>query len=1074
MKFGKMPLIAHPLIYIVCLFCALLTNAQQNKVLKTIDSLIASNKFSDAQNILQKEVAKPGNALMGHLVYPTGKIEFLLNQETKFDKALRLFSKIDSRKINDSIAYEANLGMGLMHIDQGTVFNAQKYLEKANSLAEDLVDVDRMVESEYHLGELGLKMGDFQKLVAHTDNALDLIRKNSNKTFPLAPRIYNYKGALMHFSSLPDSADHYFEKAMKAVDKTNDDPEQTDYLLGTIYGNWFMVKQTAGNFDDAMQFTLKSIGHNNAFLRKTNNHPLTEKVHGNLTIAYRNLGSLYSDLGDKQRATRIAMLGYNHAKKHFLRNTIQYFGAALMMGESLLYNTDLKKAEAYLEEAEASLNSIPGDNFSYKANLYGTLGDLAYQNGDYSQASINYEKTVEAYKNSNEQGFGQNEVYTLINLAKTYANLEEYNKSEKIVDQTLSKVISSYGENSFLSNEVRIAKVEILFDKKDYDKTIELSDQVLDSYQMKNSTNIISEEFFSPNELKLLLYLTKANYETDSIKSVKSLSNTIAVVDKALESIEKRKSLVTTEEDLNLLLENSKELFDFGKKIYQRLYENTKEKKYAEKIIELHESSIYHRIRSRLNLSGNQLAPASVREKENELRTAINSFFNLEGETQFDVNDWKENIAEWEKYLTTLKKSYPEYYEMRYKTVLTPLNNLQKNIGSNSTLLRYLFLGNNLNVAVITHNSMEIVPLSTDFSTNCIEVVSDHQKNIDEVSECLFNLYQLLWKPIEDKINTENVIIFPDQELFNLSFELLTPEKINSFGGLFDESLLSKHNLAYNYSLLLLDDSRLTLEFEEDFVAYAPTFDESMKKKYELAISDSINLDKTYLTLLPQPFSADIAKRFSKRFGGKSFLNENASKAIFSNTANEHKIIHIGTHAESNNSSPELSRLVFAKDVTDTTNINDNYLYTYEIYNQNLSSNLAILTACETGKPSYQPGEGMISLAHAFNYAGSESILTSLWQIDEQSSSQILEYFYGYLEDDRHKDEALRLAKLDYLKNARDRALHPQYWAGLVLMGNTSPIELSASQNWFWYLLGLVPILVIAFWLLNKKAPGPN
>src|SRR5690606_23607165 len=98
--------------------------------------------------------------------------------------------------------------------------------------------------------------------------------------------------------------------------------------------------------------------------------------------------------------------------------------------------------------------------------------------------------------------------------------------------------------------------------------------------------------------------------------------------------------------------------------------------------------------------------------------------------------------------------------------------------------------------------------------------------------------------------------------------------------------------------------------------------------------------------------------------------------------------------------------LVFAKNVGDSTHINDNYLYTYEIYDQNLGSNLALLTACETGKPAYRPGEGMISLAHAFHYAGSESILTSLWQIDERSSTEIITSFYGYLLRGMPKDEA--------------------------------------------------------------------
>tara|TARA_R110002124_G_scaffold287348_1_gene473546 strand:- start:12739 stop:13557 length:819 start_codon:yes stop_codon:yes gene_type:complete len=265
-----------------------------------------------------------------------------------------------------------------------------------------------------------------------------------------------------------------------------------------------------------------------------------------------------------------------------------------------------------------------------------------------------------------------------------------------------------------------------------------------------------------------------------------------------------------------------------------------------------------------------------------------------------------------------------------------------------------------------------------------------------------------------------------------------------------------------------LDDNRKTLDFKDDFVAYAPTFDEGMKRAYEMAINDSIDIDKSYLTLLPQPFSAAIAKRFSERFGGRSFLNQQASKSIFTKTANEHKIIHISTHAESNNVNPELSRLVFAKNISDSTLINDNYLYTYEIYNQNLNSNLAILTACETGLPSYQPGEGMISLAHAFNYAGSKSILTSLWQIDEHSSAEILDSFYGYLENGLPKDEALRNAKLDYLNQAEGRTIHPQYWAGFILMGDTLPIKLSPSVNYYWY-LGIGLLLVLAVFLIIRK-----
>lgn len=212
------------------------------------------------------------------------------------------------------------------------------------------------------------------------------------------------------------------------------------------------------------------------------------------------------------------------------------------------------------------------------------------------------------------------------------------------------------------------------------------------------------------------------------------------------------------------------------------------------------------------------------------------------------------------------------------------------------------------------------------------------------------------------------------------------------------------------------------------------------------------------MQLLPQPFAKDLAIKYSELFDGDSFINENASKQIFTQKAKEHKIIHIGTHAESDNISPEFSRLIFAKKET----YDNNSLYTYEIYNQNLSSNLAILTACETGKPTFQPGEGMISLAHAFNYAGSESILTSLWNIDEQSSSEIIKLFYDYLSDGLAKDEALKQAKLRYLSTAKGRTLNPQYWAGLVLIGNADPVNIKTGN----YLLYLITSLCVIFLIL--------
>lgn len=116
----------------------------------------------------------------------------------------------------------------------------------------------------------------------------------------------------------------------------------------------------------------------------------------------------------------------------------------------------------------------------------------------------------------------------------------------------------------------------------------------------------------------------------------------------------------------------------------------------------------------------------------------------------------------------------------------------------------------------------------------------------------------------------------------------------------------------------------------------------------------------------------------------------------------------------------------------------------------------------------------MISMAHAFNYAGSESILTGLWKIDEQTSTVITGHFYKYLQDGLSKDEALRKAKLEYLKTHQGRQLAPQYWAGLVIMGDTSSLVFEPSSTKWWYIAIAIAFLALAFSFIyyrkrNKK-----
>nr|WP_255724119.1 CHAT domain-containing protein [Terrimonas ginsenosidimutans] len=377
-----------------------------------------------------------------------------------------------------------------------------------------------------------------------------------------------------------------------------------------------------------------------------------------------------------------------------------------------------------------------------------------------------------------------------------------------------------------------------------------------------------------------------------------------------------------------------------------------------------------------------------------------------------------------------------------------------------------MFVDKQLYALVADRNQRHWVALKPSGLDSSIRIIADYGADTKKVTGVLHELYQQLWQPLAQHIHTKKIILIPDGILFNLNFEILTPKKINGYEELVSSSLLSTYTFSYHYTLTLVGQQKTSSGMPGNFVAFAPGFLEEGKKQYAATVKDSFQLDRSYIRLLPQPFTLDFVEKAQSLFGGTAYVNNASTASSFKEHAGQNKIIHIGTHAESNNLQPEFSRLIFSKNDEGEANS----LFLHELYNCDLRSELAVLTACESGKPGYQDGEGMISLAHAFNYAGSESMVTGLWMIDEKASTLLMESFYDHLLKGMDKDEALRQAKLNYLASAKGRMLAPPYWAGLVLMGDTSPVVVEKrSTAWIWWVGGAVLVLGGILFVRRKR-----
>jgi CHAT domain-containing protein len=145
--------------------------------------------------------------------------------------------------------------------------------------------------------------------------------------------------------------------------------------------------------------------------------------------------------------------------------------------------------------------------------------------------------------------------------------------------------------------------------------------------------------------------------------------------------------------------------------------------------------------------------------------------------------------------------------------------------------------------------------------------------------------------------------------------------------------------------------------------------------------------------------------------------------------------------------------------------VEDGMLHAFELYQMSLDAQLVVLSACNSGTGKISNGEGILSLAYGFMYAGVPSIVASHWTVDDASSYLIMEKFYKNLNDGMDKGAALRKAKLEALQELPANKTFPMYWGGYYLIGDTNPIDIESNRMSKFLLFSIVGF--VAFILLT-------
>jgi CHAT domain-containing protein len=306
-----------------------------------------------------------------------------------------------------------------------------------------------------------------------------------------------------------------------------------------------------------------------------------------------------------------------------------------------------------------------------------------------------------------------------------------------------------------------------------------------------------------------------------------------------------------------------------------------------------------------------------------------------------------------------------------------------------------------------------------------------------------YNLYNDLIRPASDMIGEDDeLIIIPDGILHYLPFEVLYSEAVDledvhqwaDMPYLVLSNPLSYAPSASIWAGIIRERKKQADSFKASLLAFGdPVFSQT---EGLLTSSGAYTKEADNGIFERLKYSAeevgDIASLFADQNHDIYLRGDASEQNVKTNVGSGYRYIHFATHGLINERQPDFSALVFSR-AEDA--IEDGLLQAAEIFNLRLETDLVVLSACQTGLGKMVRGEGLIGLSRAFMYAGSPSVMVSLWRVSDQSTAILMKEFYTNLvEVEMHKSEALRQAQIEMIDD--EQFAHPFYWAPFVLIGD--------------------------------------
>ncbi|GJM35871.1 MAG: hypothetical protein DHS20C18_48720 [Saprospiraceae bacterium] len=924
---------------------------------------------------------------------------------------------------------------------------------------------------------------DFERCVDYYEKALAITKALYGDHHPALADAYDRLGIARFVIDDYDRAIPYYEKALTFLDTPNPG-NATSYAQ--IYNHLGLIYQAEGYFPKALENFEKAADMIRNVQGKTNSRVVKNLI---------NIGEVKIQMGDLAEA--LITLEEAWALETKVGESKSKLKSYIMwaMGDAYMVSKDYQRAIDYFQQCLPFWDPANRDDVNGLIVELSKIGECYLHLNQADQAQINFQRVIgilEKHYDPDNLNWAQ----PLINLGLSYQQNQNFLQAEAYFLRALDIVHQKVGKRHPTAGKIQKLLAELCLETEKQDEAFRWVQNAEKAFLLKVDTTqttiplqMISDlpSYIATLELTGAIKLQQYNTTAD----ISDLYRANEALRKGLMYSDSLKVMLHTNSDLQ---HAQRQVYSLSEKALNGLFllwQQTCEDQYLQEAFVFFEKSKSAWLRTSARDQYAKLfagIPQAVIERELTLKTQLAFYQNLKKNyhpalaesDSFKVAIWQDRIIQTKYQLDSLlehlEKRYPSYYKLKYDFGVASLAGLRKFARQEKVdVVTYFWGDRSLQIMAITPDEVQwenvadndgvyrqLASFKEITLSGGLAWQTDNNRIADFHAFCdlAHSLYTTL---LPSKLDQSRLIIIPDGPLGYLPFQILLtdrpklPATMMDYRGL--PYLLLKKPVQFEYSASFLEAPNINRK-GNGYIGFSPTYDGGTQiadlgrdeHHHEMSLFPPRQDEWNKLLHNEEEINETI-----RLIGGKHYTGTEATERTFKRVASQAKILHLAMHTKFCNIEPDHSALVFARDEVYPE---DGRLYAYELYNLPLQSDLAVLSACNTGNGILQRGEGIMSLSRAFQYAGCPSVVMSLWQADDVSTKDIMVGFFDYLKQGNTKSEALQLATKNFLETTKnDHQTHPFYWGNFVLTGKNDAIDLPRHHTtyfWWFFLAGAI------------------